>query len=155
MGNEFDELGIPGMGLYKKQSNEEYIQEQIKIKKFFDIDKLVLVGMEESFPWSIYQLEKLFADKIMFVAHKMECDSIRTNGNLASVLQDVIGYNINPVDIPNILKNPTDFYTMGTIEDIKLVVDPLMKWSDNRILFVKDNEVLYDGEVIDTHEVFI
>ncbi len=144
---------IPGMELYKKQTDKEYIQDQIKIKKFFDLDKLVLLGMEESFPLTIYQLQKLFANKISFAAHKMGCDSIRTNGNLASVIQDVMGFVIDP---SNINKFNNDIpYPIGRFEDIKLYVDPIMKFNDNRIIFVKGDDIIYEGEVIDTHGVFI
>lgn len=60
-----------------------------------------------------------------------------TNGNLASALQDVAGYTINPVKSK--LNGAGQLYPVGTIGDVTIYVDPYMKYNDNRILVGRKN----------------
>jgi len=67
-----------------------------------------------------------------------------TNGNLASVIQDVAGYTINPVKGANINANG-QLYPMGTVGNISIYVDPYQRWDDNRIFLGRKNSVDQPG----------
>ena len=69
-----------------------------------------------------------------------------TNGNLASVLQDVAGYTINPVNAGKLNTNG-QLYPMGNIGNIAIYVDPYMRWDDNRIFLGRKNSVDQPGLV--------
>ena len=69
-----------------------------------------------------------------------------TNGNLASVLQDVAGYTINPANAGKLNTNG-QLYPMGNIGNIAIYVDPYMKWDDNRIFLGRKNSVEQPGLV--------
>jgi len=67
-----------------------------------------------------------------------------TNGNIASILQDVAGYTLNP---PTMSKMNTNgqLYPMGNIGSISIYVDPYMFWDDNRIFLGRKNSVDQPG----------
>jgi Major capsid protein Gp23 len=69
-----------------------------------------------------------------------------TNGNLASVIQDVAGYTINPTGAGKINTNG-QMYPMGTINNITIYVDPYQGWDDNRIFLGRKNSVDQPGLV--------
>lgn len=69
-----------------------------------------------------------------------------TNGNLASVLQDISGYQINPVAASKLNTNG-QLYPMGTIAGIQIYVDPYMKWEDNQIFLGRKNSIDQPGIV--------
>jgi hypothetical protein len=68
-----------------------------------------------------------------------------TNGNLASVIQDVAGYTINPVKA-NLNANG-QLFPMGNIGNISIYVDPYQRWDDNRIFLGRKNSVEQPGLV--------
>lgn len=67
-----------------------------------------------------------------------------TNGNLASVIQDIAGYTINPVDASKMNTNG-QLYPMGSIGNISIYVDPFMRWDDNRIFVGRKNSADQPG----------
>jgi hypothetical protein len=67
-----------------------------------------------------------------------------TNGNLASALQDIAGYTINPVNAGKLNTNG-QLYPMGNIGQIAIYVDPYMKWEDNWIYLGRKNSVEQPG----------
>lgn len=69
-----------------------------------------------------------------------------TNGNLASVIQDVAGYTINPTGAGKINTNG-QMYPMGTVNNITIYVDPYQSWDDNRIFLGRKNSVDQPGLV--------
>jgi hypothetical protein len=68
-----------------------------------------------------------------------------TNGNLASVIQDVAGYTINPVKA-NVNANG-QLFPMGNVGNISIYVDPYQRWDDNRIFLGRKNSVEQPGLV--------
>jgi hypothetical protein len=68
-----------------------------------------------------------------------------TNGNLASVIQDVAGYTINPVKA-NLNANG-QLFPMGNVGNISIYVDPYQRWDDNRIFLGRKNSVEQPGLV--------
>ncbi len=69
-----------------------------------------------------------------------------TNGNLASVIQDVAGYTINPVKNVNLNANG-QLFPMGNIGNITIYVDPYQRWDDNRIFLGRKNSIEQPGLV--------
>jgi len=69
-----------------------------------------------------------------------------TNGNLASVIQDVAGYTISPVQASKLNTNG-QLYPMGNIGTISIYVDPYMRWDDNQIFLGRKNSVDQPGLV--------
>jgi len=69
-----------------------------------------------------------------------------TNGNIASVIQDIAGYTINPVNAGKLNTNG-QLYPMGNIGNIAIYVDPYQKWDDNHILIGRKNSVDQPGLV--------
>jgi hypothetical protein len=69
-----------------------------------------------------------------------------TNGNLASVIQDIAGYTINPTGAGKINTNG-QLYPMGQIGNITIYVDPYQDWDDNRIFLGRKNSVDQPGLV--------
>lgn len=68
-----------------------------------------------------------------------------TNGNLASVIQDVAGYTLNPVKA-NLNANG-QLFPMGNVGNISIYVDPYQRWDDNRIFLGRKNSVDQPGLV--------
>ncbi|MFW6243333.1 MAG: hypothetical protein ACOC2W_04170, partial [bacterium] len=68
-----------------------------------------------------------------------------TNGNLASVIQDIAGYTLNPVVGGSNLNTNGQLYPVGKIGNMTLYVDPYMRWDDNRIFLGRKNSVDQPG----------
>ena len=68
-----------------------------------------------------------------------------TNGNLASAIQDVAGYTLNPVKT-NLNANG-QLFPMGNVGNISIYVDPYQRWDDNRIFLGRKNSVEQPGLV--------
>lgn len=70
---------------------------------------------------------------------------IVTNGNIASVMQDVASYTINPpVGGANLNVNG-QLYPVGKVGGMTLYVDPYMRWDDNRVFLGRKNSVDQPG----------
>jgi hypothetical protein len=69
-----------------------------------------------------------------------------TNGNLASVIQDIAGYTISPVQAGKLNTNG-QLYPMGNIGNISIYVDPYMRWDDNQLFLGRKNSVDQPGIV--------
>lgn len=70
---------------------------------------------------------------------------IVTNGNLASVMQDVASYTINPPVGGANLNTNGQLYPVGKVGGMTLYVDPYMRWDDNRIFLGRKNSVDQPG----------
>ena len=70
---------------------------------------------------------------------------IVTNGNLASVIQDIAGYILNPVVGGSNLNTNGQLYPVGKVGNMTLYVDPYMRWDDNRIFLGRKNSVDQPG----------
>lgn len=70
---------------------------------------------------------------------------IVTNGNLASVIQDIAGYTLNPVVGGSNLNTNGQLYPVGKVGNMTLYVDPYMRWDDNRIFVGRKNSVDQPG----------
>lgn len=68
-----------------------------------------------------------------------------TNGNLASVIQDIAGYTLNPVVGGSNLNTNGQLYPVGKVGNMTLYVDPYMRWDDNRIFLGRKNSVDQPG----------
>ena len=104
-----------------------------------------------------YSIQRLLFNRVSSISNKTGAKKIITNGNLASVLQDIVGYTLNPVKGITKIEDPTIPYPMGNIGEITLFVDAMQRWDDNRIVFYKEeNESQHLSEMgrIRGEEVF-
>jgi hypothetical protein len=69
-----------------------------------------------------------------------------TNGNIASVLQDIAGYILNPTNVGKLNTNG-QLYPMGNIGNISIYVDPYQRWDDNQIYVGRKNTIDQPGLV--------
>jgi len=67
-----------------------------------------------------------------------------TNGNIASVLQDIAGYTLNPTNVGKLNTNG-QLYPMGNIGNIQIYVDPYQRWDDNQIFVGRKNTIDQPG----------
>lgn len=67
-----------------------------------------------------------------------------TNGNIASVLQDVSTYTLNPPAMSKLNTNG-QLYPMGNLGQIAIYVDPYQTWNDNRVFLGRKNSVDQPG----------
>jgi len=70
---------------------------------------------------------------------------IVTNGNLASVMQDVASYVIQPPVGGANLNTNGQLYPVGKVGGMTLYVDPYMRWDDNRVFLGRKNSVDQPG----------
>jgi len=70
---------------------------------------------------------------------------IVTNGNVASIIQDIAGYTLNPVVGGSNLNTNGQLYPVGKVGNMTLYVDPYMRWDDNRVFLGRKNSVDQPG----------
>lgn len=83
---------------------------------------------------TIYSYLKFFNNELTKYITLYNVDEILTNGNLGSVMQNFKNYNINIINKPT---QPNLVYSIGFLKEnntnIDILIDPYLKWSDNRI----------------------
>lgn len=93
---------------------------------------------------------KLFHKKLHKYLRMYEATEIITNAHIGSALQEMEGYQL-----PSIISGSVSFsgskkpdpYLIGNIDVIKVYVDPMMLWTDNRII-IKGSDVRLRREKI-------
>ena len=106
-----------------------------------DVDAIIKKGIENrTMGETTHSIQRLLFNRVSSISNKTGSKKIITNGNIASVLQDIVGYTLNPVKGITKIEDPTIPYPMGQIGDITLFVDVLQRWDDNRIVFYKDKD---------------
>ena len=77
-------------------------------------------------------------------------NSIVSNGNICSVLQDDLLYSLKDK-----LNKDERYYSIGDYNKIDLVVDTLQLWTDNRIILRNDDTIIEEIEIIDEESMLI
>jgi len=119
----------------------------------FDVDSYVAVTGAAPGGETYHSIQRKLVAKINNASNFIATDGrvgpaqyLVTNGNLASVLQDVAGYTIAPTNVGKLNTNG-QLYPMGNIGNIAIYVDPYMRWDDNRIFLGRKNSVDQPGLV--------
>jgi len=122
------------------------------VSKFdFDVDTYVsswTVGGGET----SYSLQRKLVSKVNNASNYIANEGrvgpaqyIVTNGNLASVMQDVAQYVIQPPVGGANLNTNGQLYPVGKVGGMTLYVDPYMRWDDNRVFLGRKNSVDQPG----------
>ena len=97
-------------------------------------------------PNNTSDIYKLFHKKVYKYLKMYEATEIVTNGHIGSVLQDFQEFKSEGITYNLMPPNP-DPYLIGRLDVIKVFVNPVMLWSDNRII-VKDSDIRLRREKI-------
>jgi len=99
----------------------------------------------------------------LFLAQEIEkklptnTTSIVSNCKIMSVLQDIANFEWEPQK--QAISAPCLTYEIGwfnfTTGKVKMLVDPCMLWTDTRVIFKKDEEIIKEIEVVDYNEILI
>lgn len=128
--------------------------------KKYNVDKIVSENKGLSGGKTTFEIQQGIIDMIKESAEGNNCNKIITNGNIGSLLQDVVNYSINnehtPIESSKIEeKDGEKVYNMGKIDDMELIIDALMLWDDNKIFLYDNKELKETIEVIDNNFVLI
>ena len=123
------------------------------VSKFdFNVDTYLAVGAATPGGETTHSIQRKLIAKINNASNFIATEGrvgpaqyLVTNGNLASVIQDVAGYTINPVK-SNLNANG-QLFPMGNVGNISIYVDPYQRWDDNRIFLGRKNSVDQPGLV--------
>ena len=123
------------------------------LSKFdFNVDTYLAVGAATPGGETTHSIQRKLIAKINNASNYIATEGrvgpaqyLVTNGNLASVIQDVAGYTINPVK-SNVNANG-QLFPMGNIGNISIYVDPYQRWDDNRIFLGRKNSIEQPGLV--------
>ena len=123
------------------------------VSKFdFDVDTYLAVGAATPGGETTHSIQRKLIAKINNASNFIATEGrvgpaqyLVTNGNLASVIQDVAGYTLNPVKA-NLNANG-QLFPMGNVGNISIYVDPYQRWDDNRIFLGRKNSVEQPGLV--------
>lgn len=115
-----------------KRKQNERIMKEIKIKNadtYLEIQKQFIIELKSYITPGV--------------------NMIITNGNLASILIDLPNYKIDSDGINNEISGKEKLYNMGKLDEICIMIDPYMLWSDDRIIFRNDNIIIDEILIID------
>jgi hypothetical protein len=123
------------------------------VSKFdFNVDTYLAVGAATPGGETTHSIQRKLIAKINNASNFIATEGrvgpaqyLVTNGNLASVIQDVAGYTLNPVK-SNLNANG-QLFPMGNVGNISIYVDPYQRWDDNRIFLGRKNSVDQPGLV--------
>ena len=122
------------------------------LSKFdFDVDAYTNIGGAAPGGETFNSIQRKLVSKINNASSFIAVDGrvgpaqyLVTNGNIASVLQDVASYTIAPITAGKLNTNG-QLYPMGSINNIAVYVDPYMRYDDNRIFLGRKNSVEQPG----------
>lgn len=120
------------------------------LKIYFKIKKSMKVKIEIKQD-SYLEVQKYFVSEVKKLIND-DVVEIITNGNLAAVMQDSIGFKLSKLEKIEIVKDEDGKmgkYPLGSFLEKPLIVDPYMMWNDNRILFKSSNDNIDELEVVD------
>lgn len=123
------------------------------VSKFdFNVDAYLAIGAATPGGETTHSIQRKLIAKINNASNFIATEGrvgpaqyLVTNGNLASVIQDVAGYTLNPVKA-NLNANG-QLFPMGNVGNISIYVDPFQRWDDNRIFLGRKNSVEQPGLV--------
>jgi hypothetical protein len=123
------------------------------VSKFdFDVDAYLAIGAATPGGETTHSIQRKLIAKLNNASNFIATEGrvgpaqyLVTNGNLASVIQDVAGYTLNPVKA-NLNANG-QLFPMGNVGNISIYVDPYQRWDDNRIFLGRKNSVEQPGLV--------
>ena len=129
-------------------------KDALGVSKFdFNVDAYLVAGAATPGGETTHSMQRKLIAKINNASNFIATEGrvgpaqyLVTNGNLASVIQDVAGYTINPVKAANLNANG-QLFPMGNIGQISIYVDPYQRWDDNRIFVGRKNSVEQPGLV--------
>ena len=78
-------------------------------------------------------------------------NSIVSNGNICSILQDSFFYR---TEKPNIIDTDSH-YSIGSYNSLLLVIDKLQRWDDGNIYLKNNDEVILTIQLVDNNNVLI
>lgn len=135
-----DQLGMINFTLQNIQEID------VEDDSFFDVDEYINKVYDDNTMTEgsmMYDIQRRILLKIEKIKNKVDSKYLLTNGNIASFLQDLAGYTLNP-DMKELKPNSGPF-PVGNIGDLSIFINPYMKWNDNRILFFKEKFEELDG----------
>lgn len=80
------------------------------------------------------EIYKLFYKKVYKYLKMYKATEIVTNGHIGAVLQDFDGFKSEGLQYNLMSSYNPDPYLIGSLDVVKIYVDPVMMWSDNRII---------------------
>ncbi len=120
------------------------------------VEKTKTDGGHHTMGSTTYDIQRKLVTKIQILKNKTSATKLITNGNMASVLQDVAGYTLNPINMGRINQvDPRIPYPMGQIGDLLVFVDAFQRWDDNRIVLYMNEDEVATLIVKDTQGVLI
>ena len=128
-------------------------KDALGVSKFdFNVDAYLAVGAATPGGETTHSIQRKLVAKLNNASNFIATEGrvgpaqyLVTNGNLASVIQDVAGYTLNPVKA-NLNANG-QLFPMGNVGNISIYVDPYQRWDDNRIFLGRKNSVEQPGLV--------
>jgi|SRR5574344_1442174 hypothetical protein len=81
-----------------------------------------------------------------------------TNGNLAALLLYFSDYKLGENEIKDEMKSENGkpkMYKLGKLDELQIMVDPYMRWDDNKIILKNDDLVIEEIEIIDEENILI
>jgi len=83
-------------------------------------------------------------------------NSMVTNGNIASILQDSLFYSLNSQKSSRDENDKSlPFFQLGIFYNLPLIVDQLQKWNDNKIYLKKEDEIIEIIEIEDENDILL
>lgn len=132
--------------------NSHTVPKVAGVSKFdFDVDAYMVAGTAPGGE-TTHSLQRKLVSKVNNASNYIANEGrvgpaqyIVTNGNIASILQDVASYIINPPVGGANLNTNGQLYPVGKVNNMTLYVDPYMRWDDNRLFLGRKNSADQPG----------
>jgi len=86
------------------------------------------------------------------IIENKEINNIVSNGNICAVLQDDLKYALSP---RNDINYNDLLFPIGEFDNVNMYIDSLQKWSDNRIFFKNDIDIIAEIQIEDENSILI
>ena len=108
----------------------------------------------------ITQKSYVDAQKFLFEEIKnslTNVDTILTNGNIASLLQDDFEYALNASENKLVAdeNGRAKIYSLGKFKNVEIFVDPYMLWTDARIILKNKEEIVEELLIVDNDTILV
>lgn len=142
------------MGDMNRLSAPAQVTTNITDGKIFDFDVTAYLSTGAPGGETSHAIQRKLVSKVLMASNYLATEGrvgpasfIVCNGKYAAVIQDIIGYTVNPVFAKAKMNAMGQLYPVGQLGDITIYVDPYMKYNDDRILVGRKNAADQPGIV--------
>jgi hypothetical protein len=116
-------------------------------------DDREVIQVNSSDMTGVRDVYRLIQAHIMLRISQKHPDQMITNGKIGSIFSEFASFAQSDISVP--VNFGETVYTYGFFGGVELKIDAAMRWSDNRLIFKRNNETVYTINISDENDILV